>query len=239
MALSFCDQQSPALNMVALDSGRPPRNQLSIGSGGYVMSDNLYNVFGAERIERRQIDELIGIARGLTADGTINHQEVEFLQSWLTSSLDASDNAIIIELYRRINEILADGVIDEDEKAELFDTLSAISGGPTELGELLRATDLPISRPEPTLFFEGLRYSFTGTFNFGSRRACEKAVTDRGGFAGSLTQKTNILVVGTYATSSWKHSSFGDKIIRASGWRENGLPIEIVSETHWRTYLDL
>jgi hypothetical protein len=46
-----------------------------------------------------------------------------------------------------------------------------------------------------------------------------------------------VLVVGLYATESWKHSSFGTKIIKAVDMREAGAPIAIVSEAHWATHL--
>jgi hypothetical protein len=36
-----------------------------------------------------------------------------------------------------------------------------------------------------------------------------------------------------YATENWKHSAFGNKIIEASKWRDEGIPISIVSEANW------
>ncbi len=47
----------------------------------------LYNQFGRERISVRQVDELVGLARGVCADGLLNHAEVEFLQKWLATNL--------------------------------------------------------------------------------------------------------------------------------------------------------
>lgn len=52
-----------------------------------------------------------------------------------------------------------------------------------------------------------------------------------------MTQKTDVLVIGMYATESWKHSAFGTKIIKAVDMRESGVPISIVSEEHWMKYL--
>jgi len=63
-----------------------------------------------------------------------------------------------------------------------------------------------------------------------------EAVAALGSCAG-LSQKTNVLVIGVYATESWKHSSFGNKILKTSEWRDAGLPIAIVSEKHWVRYL--
>ena len=38
---------------------------------------------GQDRITSRQVDELVGLARGIAADGMVNQSEVEFLQKWL------------------------------------------------------------------------------------------------------------------------------------------------------------
>jgi hypothetical protein len=43
-------------------------------------SDEFCNRVGGDRIASRQIDELIGLARGLVADNHINQAEVKFLQ---------------------------------------------------------------------------------------------------------------------------------------------------------------
>ncbi|MER9593190.1 BRCT domain-containing protein [Mesorhizobium australicum] len=201
------------------------------------MDDKLYNRVGGDRISSRQIDELIGLARGLAADGAINHTEVEFLQKWLAANVEISNQPLIRTLYRRVNEILDDGVLHADEHAELLDTLNSFSNRDFELGEVLKPTTLPLCDPAPTLTFAGRLYCFTGTFNYGQRKFCEQAVVDRGGLTGGLTQKTNVLVIGAYATESWKHSSFGDKIVKATGWRDHGVPISIVSESHWTSFL--
>lgn len=45
-----------------------------------MIAEKSHNVLGQDPITSRQIDELIGLARGLSADGVINPSEVEFLQ---------------------------------------------------------------------------------------------------------------------------------------------------------------
>ena len=201
------------------------------------MDDEFYNRLSSDRISSRQIDELIGIARGLAADGQINSAEVEFLQKWLVANSVISDQPVVRVLYARVNDILSDGTVDDEEKKELLDTLTRFSDRDFELGEVLKSTSLPLCDPAPNLTFPGQRYCFTGTFTFGQRKHCEKAVLGRGGDAGSLTQNTTVLVIGLYATESWKHSSFGQKIMKASEMRENGLSIAIVSEQHWTSFL--
>ena len=201
------------------------------------MDEARLNRLGGDRITSRQIDELIGIARGMAADGQINQSEVEFLQKWLAANLSISDQPVIRTLYTRVSEILSDSSVAPDEATELLETLNALGTTDFELGEVLKATSLPLCNPAPNLSFAGVRYCFTGTFNFGQRKACEQAVCALGADAGSLTKKTNVLVVGMYATESWKHSSFGNKILNASEMRSQGVPISIVSEEHWVSHL--
>jgi NAD-dependent DNA ligase len=191
----------------------------------------------SERLASRQIDELIGLSHGLAADGLINQAEVEFLQKWLAANADICNQPIIRTLYAQVNRILSDGIADAEECADLLSTLTALSASDFELGEVLKPTTLPLCNPSPTLTFAGRSYCFTGTFSFGPRQDCHAAVIERGGDAGSLTKKTDVLVIGAYATDSWKHSSFGNKIIKAADLRDRGVPISIVTEKHWVSHL--
>jgi len=159
---------------------------------GNIVGGSVYNRLGGDRITSRQIDELIGIARGIAADGSINQTEVEFLQKWLIANLAISDQPVVKVLYERVSEILADGVADAGERIELLDTLNRFSNRDFELGEVLKPTSLPVSEPLPTLEFAGRLYCFTGTFNFGQRKHCEQAIADRGGFTSGSHRKSNI-----------------------------------------------
>lgn len=195
------------------------------------------NLYGRERITCRQIDELTGLARGLCADGVLNQPEVEFLQTWLAANQAITGNPVIANLYGRVAEVLSDGIVDEEEHQELFQALQDFSGNDVEMGEALKSTTLPLCEPAPEMSFAGRTYCFTGTFSYGRRPVCEQAVAERGGMCGSLTRKTDVLVIGVYATESWKHSSFGHKILKAAEMRDAGIPIALVSEEHWVRHL--
>ena len=173
----------------------------------------------------------------MAADGDLNLAEVEFLQKWLAANVEVSRQPVIRVLYDRISEVLSDGVFDTNETALLLETLNSFSSRDFELGEVLKASTLPLCDPPPPLVFDGRNYCFTGTFIYGQRKACEAAVSLRGGQAGGLSRKTDVLVIGAYATESWKHSSFGNKILQATEWRDQGQPISIVSEQHWTEHL--
>ncbi|MCB5175227.1 BRCT domain-containing protein [Microvirga lenta] len=193
----------------------------------------LHMLFNRARADDRQINELIGLAHGIIADGIVNQAEAEYLFKWIAANAPLTENPVINLLYRRVDKILNDGKLDAEEAADLLETLTRFSSGDFEIGEALKATSLPLCDPAPTIRFIGSSFCFTGTFAFGSRKDCETAIAKLGGNFGSLTQKTTYLVIGAYATDSWAHSAFGRKIEKAVGMRAGGVPISIVGESHW------
>ena len=193
--------------------------------------------FSTSRLDDRQTSELIGIARGVLADGKLCDVEIEFLYKWLVANEQVSLNPVVSVLYKRVSEILSNGIVNEDERQELFDTLTQLTGNDFVVGEILKATTLPLDDPAPDVTFLNKHFCFTGTFVFGSRRECEAAVESKGGSSGGLAHKTDFLVIGEYATDSWQQSSFGRKIERAIDLKGEGFPVAIISEPHWRKFL--
>jgi NAD-dependent DNA ligase len=180
----------------------------------------------------------MGLARGLIADGELNDTEIEYLEAWLAATEGITSNPIIADMVRRINEARADGIIDEDEREEIAEVLKAFSASDFELGEALKSTTLPLCAPPPEIDFSDRRFTFTGTFVYGSRKDCELAVIERGANAGSIRKDTDFLVIGEYASDNWVQSSYGRKIEKAVEYRDiRGLPLRIISEAHWQSYL--
>ena len=194
----------------------------------------LFTRFNRKNIDDRQIDTLIGISKGLLADGKIDHNEAEFLFTWLIQSRQASNNPIIVNLLERVSAMLEDGVLDQDESEELFELLRKIAGNSSEIGELGKTSSLPINHPMPAVTFEDREFLFTGTFAYGTRKECQFAVESLGGRnAKGVTKKLNYLVLGTYVTDSWAHETFGRKIEKAMEYRDSGIPLCIITEEHW------
>ena len=189
------------------------------------------------QITDRQTAELIGLARGVIADGELTDGEIEYVHKWLVACEGIVGNPLISTLLKRIDEVLSDGRIDEDERADLMDALCAFTGNEFEVGEALKSTTLPLCAPVPEIRFDTGPFCFTGTFSYGKRTACETAVTERGGLCGTLTRKTAFLVIGEYATDSWAHSSYGRKIEKAVSLRTDGTGISIIHEPDWRAAL--
>lgn len=64
----------------------------------------------------QNINELIGIIKGINFDGVINDKEVVRLQSWVDKNRNLAYDKRQIELIKMLDTILADQMIDDDEK---------------------------------------------------------------------------------------------------------------------------
>lgn len=191
--------------------------------------------YGRAKLDDRTVTELIGLASGVIADRVITQSEAEFLQKWLMAN---AGNPFIGPILKRLNDMLSDKVLDEEESKELLQTLTNLSGGDFELGALRRSAPTFFDSPVPEIEFEGKEFCFTGTFAYGNREECEQAVKNMGGSVGDLTKKTDYLVVGIYVTDSWVSSSLGGEIAAGKGLRyRHGRPV-IVGEEDWKKKLE-
>jgi NAD-dependent DNA ligase len=195
---------------------------------------DIFTKFNRKSIDDRQIDTLIGLSKGLVADGKVNQAEAEFLQTWLIQSRQTTDNPVIINLLGRVDAMLEDGVVDPNESSELLSLLHRISGELSEIGELAKTTSLPVDTPAPSITFAGRQFLFTGTCVYGTRKQCQSAIDLLGGInAKGVTRELDYLVLGTYVTDSWVHETYGRKIEKAMQYRDEGLRISIITEEHW------
>jgi NAD-dependent DNA ligase len=195
--------------------------------------------FHEERIDQRSVDALIGIAAGVAADGRINQQEAEFIKSWIESHLDRIDDPVVNILYRRLADMLKDGVLDQEESTELLEMLGQLSGTRiSAIKPFTASTTLPLNNPPPLLTWTGKVFMFTGVMAYGPRTQCEALVVQRGGIIGaSVSKKVNFLVIGSIGNEQWLHTSYGTKIKKAVSLRESGAPLALVSEKHWQESL--
>jgi len=195
---------------------------------------DIFTKFNRKNIQDRQIDTLIGLSKGILANGEVDLKEAEYLYTWLIQSALASDNPVIHNLLEKVDAMLADGVLDSEESTELLNILQKISGDPSAIGELSKSTSLPINNPPSTIVFKDKTFLFTGTCAFGTRNQCHDATKSLGGkIASNVTKSLDYLVIGTYVTDSWIHENYGRKIEKAMNYRADGEPINIITEEHW------
>ena len=197
-------------------------------------SDTWWRTSNTKPMADRQIDQLIGLAQGILADGIVNQAEAEMLQGWLRTN-QGTDNPYVSRLLDQVERVLEDGVLDEDEGRELHDALMSWTGGGGADGEESTAASLPLDQESRTVHIAGNIFVFTGTGVFGTRKTMHEATLRAGGTVErNITMQTNFVVLGTYVTPAWAHQSFGRKIEKAMEYRDRkGTGLQIVHEEDW------
>lgn len=199
-----------------------------------------YNIrFNRARRAERDLSELLGLAKGLLADGVVTSDEALLVGQWICNHPDAAEQWPVNALAQRLQRIFADGHVDDDERLELAEVLSALVGGTAGviLGEDA-ATELPVDVPCPRFAWQGSLFVFTGKFAFGTRADCQREVSRLGAFCDdAVTKRTDYLIIGTFGSRDWVHSSFGRKIQKAVDYRAQGQRLAIVAEDRWAAAL--
>jgi NAD-dependent DNA ligase len=191
--------------------------------------------FNRARRAERDLCEMLGMVKGVLADGVVNPAEAAALKDWAMRHPDATEQWPVNILKERLDAIFADGKVSKEEQRDLAELLEAVVGGKAGIiAGKDAATDLPVDRPPPKFVWTDSVFVFTGKFAFGPRIACERAVVKlKGACERSVTKETDYLIIGTFGSRDWVHTSFGRKIQKAVEYREAGTPLAIAAEDHW------
>tara|TARA_R110002096_G_scaffold279468_1_gene473660 strand:+ start:179 stop:820 length:642 start_codon:yes stop_codon:yes gene_type:complete len=200
------------------------------------MSKNNNTTFNSGAIDDTKITELIGICRGVLADGLINNDEASFLLTWLEQNRSCIDIWPANVLYKRLSEFLKDDVIDAAEHKELLIAISEITGGalPNEPDKRSHATTFDMDYPD-TMPMDGKLFCLTGNFYIGPRKKIIDTLEAMGGtFKKTISAKLDYLIVGEVGSAAWAQSSFGRKIESAMVYRSKEYSsIQVIPERHW------
>jgi len=187
----------------------------------------------------RSIDELIGICKGIVADGVVTEGEAKFLMEWLESNSDAIDVWPANVIYPRLVEIFEDGRMDDEEEGDLLKMLMDLGARPKAITNATSAASfLPLCDPAPKVSHEGNVFVLTGTFMSGTRAEIARTIEAKGGkVSKNVNGKTAYLVIGEVGSKDWAHSTHGRKIEAAVELRKDGDKPHIISEEHWHSSL--
>jgi len=187
----------------------------------------------------RSCEALWGICSGIMADQELGDEEIRFLDEWLRDNKEIAATWPGDVVYARVQDVLADGVITEDERNHLKQTLTGLIDG--TLRDTPARPKTPTAMPiEETLTIEipGRSFCFTGTFLFGTQAACERAVSRRGGIPLPEVQpQLDYLVVGAMASEAWADMDFGRNVQQATDYQKEGCDIVIIGEEIWTRQL--
>ena len=187
----------------------------------------------------RSCEALWGICTGIMADKELSDKEIRFLDQWLHDNKEIAATCPGDVVYVRVQDVLADGVITEDERNHLKQTLMGLIDG--TLGDTPARPETPAAMPieeTATIEIPGRSFCFTGMFLFGTQGACERAVSRRGGIPLSEVQpELDYLVVGAMASEAWADMDFARNVQQATDYQKEGRDIAIIGEEIWTRHL--
>lgn len=182
--------------------------------------------------EIKAINTLYGLIMGITADHIVSDDEIHFLNLWLSDNEKYTNAFPLNVIKNRIEDILADNIITQEEREDFYQTLTQIIGGDYHESGSASGTSTSYGIEEPdSIIICGSSFCLTGAFISGSRDKCEQAIKRFGGIpAKSVTKNLDYLVIGTLASRDWIAESHGRKIEKAIYYKEKGHPVIIMAE---------
>lgn len=183
------------------------------------------------------VNHLLGFLSGISADDTICDMEIERLSSLLEKDKTLSSIWPANAIKKRLDAILADDLVDEDERKELLDLIKAVSGqSMLDTGLAYGMTADFSTTQDGRLCINGKRVCFTGKFLSGTRKVQEQRANALGAeIKGTVSKSIDILVLGSIASRDWRFTSYGRKIESALSLRDEGVSVEIINEELWNT----
>jgi len=180
---------------------------------------------------KRSFGELLGIARGLLADQDLSDDEIHFLREWLSQRYQMTSSFPGNVIRDRIEAVLEDGVVTEEERSHLVDTLNMLIEDRLEdLAEQVDLTELWFDEVG-IINFDKARFCLTGNFVYGPIEVCKSAIEQRGGLVShTVTAESEFLVVGGLGVDEWRSGGLGEEIERAMRLRASGKPVKIIPE---------
>jgi NAD-dependent DNA ligase len=193
----------------------------------------------AQRRIEQGLAEMMGLVRGVVADGVVSSDEASRLSEWARANPETAERWPANVLARRLSRIFADGRLDGRERERLGALLAQLASNPEAIGRgFPLATDLPVTHPAPEVVFERQTFVFAGELAYGPTRACEREVMELGGTCErTINRRTDYVVIGALAASDWSQAAFGPLIDEVVQYRARGIPIAVITEEHWAAAL--
>jgi NAD-dependent DNA ligase len=183
---------------------------------------------------RQSLGELLGIARGLLADQRLSDEEIHFLNQWLEERYWVASEFPGNVIHKRIQDVLEDGVITEEERSHLVESLNLLIDDRLEdLAEQVDLTELWFDEVG-LIRFDKTRFCLTGNFVYGPHAVCQTEIERRGGVVmPSVSNEAEFLVVGALGVDEWRDGGLGAEIETAMRLRAQGKPVKIIPEDCW------
>jgi hypothetical protein len=187
------------------------------------------------RTLQAHLAELIGICKGVIADGVVVPGEAVFMRDWLSKHKALLDCWPADIISKRLEQVFADGKVDPQEQADLLVLLTKISSAEPPVPKAGLETEFPpVSTSETPVQIANKHFCLSGRFVYGPHARCRVAIERRGGWVDANPgPQTDFLVIGGLSLSDWRGTPDGRKVLRAQELQKDGQALRIVSEENW------
>lgn len=201
--------------------------QLQTSIDKIVRSKQLHSIENVARVY-----ELIGFLKGITADSVLNEKEVEALANWIEENRSIKRMWPASVVVRRLKAILDDGVIVEQDREDLLQTLNQLTSIHDEkTGVTYRASTEVWEDQVDMIHFAGSVFCLTGDFVTGDRTKVTQMLQELGAkTSSSMNNNVDYLLIGTLASRDWLYTSHGRKIEKALLIKQQGQSVKIITE---------
>jgi len=171
------------------------------------------------------LQRLHGVMAGIGADGKVNDAEVHALSRWLDDAESLRSNWPYDEIDSFVTSILADGVVDEQERKLLLGFCAEFAGNHADL---LLAGDVTsefvrqgVCAMNPAIVFAEKKFCITGASHIAKRRQIEHVITGLGGRPHPrVVRDLDFLIVCGGGNKHWAFSCYGRKVEEAMKFRK-------------------
>ena len=207
----------------------------------FVDNSSYYNIITSS------IQFLSGMLHGLLADGELSDREIITLKSWIDTNAFLAGTYPFDEINSLLYAVLEDRKITSEEKEQLMaffgnviDFTSSYNLSEKDFSALKEKYSIGgICAVCPEIVFPDKIFCFTGE-SYRAKRAEIAAVIEQlgGTVTGSVSRKTDYLVVGNAGNPCWAYACYGRKIEQAMALRKEGAGVIIVNETDFWDAVD-
>lgn len=179
------------------------------------------------------VNLLLGFLQGISADNQLLDKEIGLL-----AHIMATDAASLTWpgnlLNKRLQRIIEEGYISDEERGELLGLIKQITGENfTETG-LAVGMATKVFADGDVMSINGKRVCFTGKFFSDTRFNLEEQAKALGAEpVKSMSKMVNVLIIGGLASCDWMFTSHGRKIEVAIKAKNEGCNIQIINEEDW------
>lgn len=193
------------------------------------------------------IQLLEGMIHGMMADSTLSPTEIKGLKSWIDANDFLAGTYPFDEINALLYEVLEDGKVTKKEREMLLaffsnliefkNSLNLVEQDYVDLREKYSIS--AVCTLDPDVKIEGHTFCFTGASYHGTRDELAETVKKLGGiFRGSVSAKTDYLVIGDGGSAAWAYSCYGRKIESAINNRKQGKSTLIIREEDFWAAVD-